>query len=340
MRRRLMKTSVVTPILLALFFVGGGQAFGQIDPQAVYHIVAKHSGKCLDVTGGPNAIRNGVQVIQRQCNEESNQQWTFTSVGDDYYKILARHSGKSLDVSGGPYLVHNGIEVKQWEYHSGSNQMWRLIPVGGDGDYRIVAKHSGRSLDINGGPGAMGDGALAQQWDYVGGDNQKFRLINLKPAPCARADSITSTFAGPAELTVQRISGRPFMEPIDLRIDFTQCRANVRITSFPPITTQEFPVLGHPNRTTVSLIAGGSGIMTVDRTIRVPVTLHLQHSLEMDPDPNIAQRAVPSDLTLTLEGQVSLSGEVTFVGSGTFMGGYLDNSRGLLRVTGRLTPSP
>ena len=207
--------------------------------------------------------------------------------------------------------------------------------MGGD-YYQICAKHSGKSLDIDLGPGATTNGAGAQQWDYWGGDNQKFKLTALRPA-CAN-DQIDSTFGGRAELTANRVSTDAFVESIELLLAFTQCRANVGITNFPQITTREYPTIIGPNVTKVSLTGGGSGRFAPDRSISVPITLHFQHRLEMDPRTALLARA--SDLTVTLSGTVAPDGEVTLVGSGTFIGGYLNGSTGNLKITGRLSPSP
>lgn len=340
MRTRLLRITLLTSILLAVTFAAAGQAFGQIDPAALYHITAKHSGKCLEVAGGPGATRDGVQVIQSECNAGDNQKWKFTPVGNDYYKIVARHSEKALDVYGGILMLFNGAAVNQWEYHGGANQMWKLIPVPSEvGYYRIVAKHSGLSLDIAGGPAATAS-ARAQQWEYWGGNNQKWKLTDLTPRRVCATDQIGSTLVGgTSELTVDRVSSNPFRQPINLRIDFNECRAHVRV-NFSPITTGESPTPIGPNATTVSLIAGGSGFVSPTRSMNILLTLHFQHSLEMSPDPTIAALGRPSDLTLTLSGQVASGGDVTLAGAGTFVGGYLNGSTGRLRVTGRLSPSP
>src|SRR5258706_4246967 len=70
----------------------------------------------------------------------------------------------------------------------------------------------------------------------------------------------------------------------------------------------------------------------------IEVTIHFQHSLEMSP--RTASLARPSDLTLTLSGQVSPDGNVTLLGSGTFIGGYLNGSAGSLTVPGTIMPPP
>ncbi len=333
MKRRLMRTSLLTVTLLALVCVAAANAFGQLpDPSVQYHIVARHSGKCLDVARA--AVGNGAQVVQWDCNEGDNQKWQFTPVGNGDYKIIAKHSGKSLDVFGGIVSQGNGVIVEQWDYNGAGNQLWHLVPVE-DGYYRIVAKHSGKSLDINGGPGATSNGAQAQQWEYVRGNNQKFRLVSLRTS-CADVQ-IGSRFDGSADLIANRVSPDAFTQSVNLTIDFTQCRTNLRITNLVPITTRQYDTSIGPNTTTVTLTAGGSGAFT-NRNISVEVTLHFQHSLEMNQ--RTASLARPSDLTLTLTGPVSPEGNVTLVGSGTFIGGYLNGSTGSLRVVGRLSPAP
>lgn len=334
MKTRLMRTSLLTVTLLALVCVAAGNAFAQLpNPNDQYNIVARHSGKCLDVARA--AQGNGAQVVQWDCNQGDNQKWQFTPVGSGDYKIIAKHSGKSLDVFGGIVSQGNGVMVEQWDYNGGGNQLWQLIPVG-DGYYKIVPKHSGKSLDINGGPGANSNGAQAQQWDYVGNNNQKFRFVSLS-GPCA-ADQVGSTFEGTADMIASRVSPDPFNQRINLTIDLTQCRSTLRITNLVPITTRQYDTAIGPNITTVTLTASHNGVFNQSRNISVEVALHFQHSLEANT--RTASLARPSDLTLTISGQVSPEGNVTLVGSGTFIGGYLNGSAGRLSVTGRISPAP
>lgn len=189
MRKRLMRTSLLTPISLALLFVAAGSAFSQTlnptpNPTTLYQIIAKHSGKCLEVNGGPAATGNGALVVQQDCNSRENQQWTFTPVGAGYYKIIAKHSGKALDVFGGVFSAANGVIIEQWEYNGSGNQMWYLDDLH-NGYYTFIARHSGKGLDIEG--ASTSNGARAHQWDIIngGGDNQQWKLIPAL-APCAR----------------------------------------------------------------------------------------------------------------------------------------------------------
>jgi len=134
-----------------------------------YEIIAKHSGKCLDVEGARQD--NGVNVQQWACGGGPNQRWRLEDAGGGYYRIVAVHSGKCLDVAGGSR--DNGANVIQWECHGGDNQLWRLEQHGDA--FRIIPKHSGKALDVEG--ARQDNGANVQQWQFGGGPNQLWRLV-------------------------------------------------------------------------------------------------------------------------------------------------------------------
>jgi hypothetical protein len=338
MNRRLMRTTLLSPILLMLLVATADTAFGNIDPSALYHIIAKHSGKCLDVSGGATALANGVRVIQWDCHDEDNQAWTFTPVEGGYYKIIAKHSGKSLDVFGGITSRGNGAVVEQWDYNGAANQMWILIPLGGD-YYQICAKHSGKSLDINGGPRATGNGAGAQQWTYWGGDNQMFKLTAVgRGAACDVTDPLTSNFSGAAELrTTHPYAAGPFPSDVNLTVKFSDCRASISITDFPPLTTA-FDTLAGRNTSTLRMTGGGYGTFNSSNGLLViPITLRLENS-------NLLFGNSTLSLRLAAEGEAdaknAVSGSVTLRGTGTFVGGALNGTQGTLAVTGAFSPRP
>ena len=338
MRTRLMRTSLLTPLLLALLFVAAGRAFGQRPtPGTLYQIIAKHSGKCLAVDGGPDAVGNGARVVQQDCNNEQNQLWLFDSVdGGNTYRITAKHSGKVLDVFGGVFSTGNGVIVEQWGYNGAGNQMWIVSDIG-DGYYKILARHSGKSLDIFG--ASTDNGAQAHQWDFVGGDNQKWRLTPLPVRPaCVGADSVTSTFNGHAHMEIDNPNTpNPFDRSLNLTADFTDCRTILRVTRFPDIPVT-FPVivfgvqLGE-NTTTVTMTGGGSGRRNaMTGGLEIPVTLHFQHTFP---------GAGSSDISLILRAdRTAADGSVNLAGSGRFTGGFLGGSDCHIRVTGSFSPNP
>ncbi len=138
-----------------------------------YVIIAKHSGKCLDVKG--ISKDKGANIIQYDYWGGENQQWRFEPVGDGYYCIIAKHSGKCLDVGG--MSKDNGANILQWHYWGGDNQKWKLEPVG-DGYYRIIAKHSGKCLDI-GGWSKDKRAAHIRQWNFKGKDPTQLWKLEL-----------------------------------------------------------------------------------------------------------------------------------------------------------------
>lgn len=140
-----------------------------IRPGRSYQVIAKHSGKCLDVAGVSTAT--GANVYQWDCHGGPNQQWTLTDKGGGYYLMTARHSGKCLDVAG--VSKDNGANIYQWDCHSGPNQQWMLIPQG-QGYYLITARHSGKCMDVAG--AGKGNGENVHQWDCHAGDNQLWQL--------------------------------------------------------------------------------------------------------------------------------------------------------------------
>jgi len=142
-----------------------------VEPSTAYRIVAKHSGKVLDVADRSQLA--GAHVNQFLWLGQHNQGWFAISIGNGYYKIVALHSGMVLEVEG--QAKGNSAAINQADWKGRDHQMWRLEDAG-DGYYIIQAKHSGRVIDIAGGTSATKDGVRAQQYDYNGDDNQRFRF--------------------------------------------------------------------------------------------------------------------------------------------------------------------
>jgi aryl-phospho-beta-D-glucosidase BglC (GH1 family) len=141
---------------------GGGIASG------TYRIIARHSGKALDVTGGNTA--NGTNVEQWSYNGGSNQLWSVTNLGNNQYSIIGVQSGKALDVAGAG--TGSGTNVLIWTYSGNANQKWTITATSG-GYYRLTPTHAtNMCLDVNGVSSA--DGANVQIWTYGGGTNQQW----------------------------------------------------------------------------------------------------------------------------------------------------------------------
>jgi hypothetical protein len=158
--------------------IADGQGIGTIlnddaPAPAYYEIVARHSGKCLDVEG--ESMASGARVIQFVCGGWANQQWQVIPVGGGYSKIVARHSGKVLDVQWAG--LNNGTPVWQWEENGSTAQQWAIIGVGG-GYYKIVARHSGKVLDVQW--AGLDNNTPVWQWEENGSAAQQWLL---RPVP-------------------------------------------------------------------------------------------------------------------------------------------------------------
>src|SRR5690606_3986909 len=67
-----------------------------VDTNASYVLVARHSGKALDVFD--LATHDGARLAQWSRNDGAWQQWQFVDSGGGYYRLRSRHSGKVVDI--------------------------------------------------------------------------------------------------------------------------------------------------------------------------------------------------------------------------------------------------
>jgi hypothetical protein len=140
---------------------------GGIVANGTYKVIARHSGKALEVEGGGTA--NGSNVQQWSYFAGDHQRWKLTHLGSNQYSIMTSTSGKALDVEGAS--TADGANVLIWSYLGGANQKWTIAPTSG-GYYSVRAVHSSKALDVSG--ISMADGAKVHQWGYWAGDNQQW----------------------------------------------------------------------------------------------------------------------------------------------------------------------
>ena len=138
-------------------------------PDQYVEIVSRHSGQCLDVSGGSTDA--AASVIQWTCHGGPNQQWRLEPAGGGAFRIIARHSGQALDVYGA--LLDDVVPIIQWPMHGGDNQVWTLEPAS-DGYVLIVARHSGKAMDVE--FASADEGARVIQYLPHGGANQQWLL--------------------------------------------------------------------------------------------------------------------------------------------------------------------
>ena len=150
---------------------GTTDAAGQAD--GYYKLVARHSGKCVDVSG--HATGDGAAIQQWSCNGGDNQRFRLAATPDGHHNLVAKHSGKCLNLAN--MSAANGAVLDQWGCSNIDSQKFKLVDAAPlTTIVTITAKHSGKALDVSGVSHA--DGARIQQWTYAGQDNQRWRLAN------------------------------------------------------------------------------------------------------------------------------------------------------------------
>jgi aryl-phospho-beta-D-glucosidase BglC (GH1 family) len=146
--------------------VGGGGS--GIIANGTYRIVARHSGKVVDVQG--TATNDGANVHQWSYYGGNSQRWTVTHLGNNVYQIIGVGSGKALEVAS--TSTSNGTNVDIRTYTGANNQKWTISATSG-GYYRLTpVSSSGSALDVNG--VSTADGANIHQWSWTGGNNQQW----------------------------------------------------------------------------------------------------------------------------------------------------------------------
>lgn len=167
--------AVVVALLIAgMTFVlpATSAAAAEIDTNAFYQLISRHSGKAIDIENRSTA--NGAAVVQWTSGQGSNQQFQFVAAGDGYYQLRARHSGKVIDIEN--RSTANGANVVQWEANNGANQQFRVVDTGG-GHVQLINRHSGKALDVW--EHSTADGARISQYDDTGAANQQWRLVKV-----------------------------------------------------------------------------------------------------------------------------------------------------------------
>lgn len=152
---------------------GACMAFVPVNGQ-FYRIVAKHSGKVVEVRD--NAIHRGTPIQQGTWDGKEHQQFQFHRRGN-FYNIRCRSTGRSLDVPSSS--TADDIGIIQWDRHDDSvNQQFEILPAGG-GAYYIGAGHSRKFLCVKG--GSKDDKALLVQHVWAGGQHYQFTFVPCEP---------------------------------------------------------------------------------------------------------------------------------------------------------------
>lgn len=148
-----------------------GSCLKTVDTNQWYEVVAKNSGKAVDVAGGSTA--NGARLQQYSRNSTASQRFRFVATSSGYYRVIPKtNSRQAWDISGGSRS--NGAKAQVWSYGGVSQQQFRVHKVAGGG-YRLTPRHvTNRCLDV---PGASRNNAVQLQiWTCNTATNQTFHL--------------------------------------------------------------------------------------------------------------------------------------------------------------------
>ncbi|MCF6404507.1 RICIN domain-containing protein [Chitinophaga filiformis] len=144
-----------------------------------YYLQNRFSRLYMDVDD--NLItQDGCNIQQWGFMGSTNQQFTFTHIGNDVYKITCVKSGKSMDLS--EVSTADGANVQQWGYVDGANQQFLMVPVDSD-YYKIIAKHSGKLVEVSN--FSTANGGNVQQWTDVNQSSGQWKLSRLVAGPPA-----------------------------------------------------------------------------------------------------------------------------------------------------------
>ncbi|MGV9363509.1 glycosyl hydrolase family 95 catalytic domain-containing protein [Amycolatopsis sp. NPDC003731] len=141
-----------------------------VEPGVNYRLVAQHSGKSADISGGSTAA--GAALIQWQATSGLNQQFDFLASDGGYHRIRSRNSGLVLQVASSA----SGADITQQPDSGATTQQWRVTDQGG-GVVSLVNRASGLAMDVWG--ASTADGARISQYAAGGGANQRFLLQRL-----------------------------------------------------------------------------------------------------------------------------------------------------------------
>jgi hypothetical protein len=143
---------------------------------ATYKIIARHSGKVLDVDGSVNVLADGANVQQWEYLGVSNQKWMVTAMTGGYYKIKSVASNKVLEIDSAS--VRDGGQAQQWTDFGYHHQQWTITPVSGaNGYFTISNRNSNKVLDID--ASSQANGARVQQWTPGGFTHQQFQFVRV-----------------------------------------------------------------------------------------------------------------------------------------------------------------
>ncbi len=140
---------------------------------AVYKIVAKCSGKAMDVA---DVSKNpGANIHQWDYVGGENQKWKLVAAGDGTFYLVSLWSGLALDGAG--WGTGDGTNIVQWTLgNNQANQKWKIEPYG-DGSFKLTNVHANKVLDVS--SSSTENGGNIQLWTSNSSNAQRWTFTRL-----------------------------------------------------------------------------------------------------------------------------------------------------------------
>jgi hypothetical protein len=138
-----------------------------------YNVADTLDSLLVEVSG--SSTSNGGMVDQWASNGGTNQQWTFTDVGNGFYTLKNVHSGLLMEAAKNSPL--EGGEIDQGSNNGGANQQWMIQyvdPADPSSTYNFMNIKRGFALDDT--SNSSNQGTPFGQWYYAGGSNDLFTI--------------------------------------------------------------------------------------------------------------------------------------------------------------------
>ncbi|GAA3744829.1 hypothetical protein HDA32_002856 [Spinactinospora alkalitolerans] len=193
--RRALLVLVSTAALIAAFLVTGARTAeaADIDTDAYYVLVNRHSGKAVDVW--EHSTENGAEIRQYTNTGAVNQQFRFVDAGGGYYALINRNSGKAVDVW--ERSTEDGAEIRQYTDNGGTNQQFR-VEDSSNGDVRLINRNSGKALEVW--EWSTADGGRISQFTDLDGANQRWQPVKVADGGDDGGDGTCGTGSFSAEV--------------------------------------------------------------------------------------------------------------------------------------------
>ncbi len=141
-----------------------GFEIGETVAEGVYRLVARHSGRVMEVTEA--AVRSEASVRQASDTGGDHQHWRVEDAGGNRFRLQNVESGQWLTVD-----TERGLHLA--EEDGNRHQNFTFIRTMG-GEYRIVPSNTGGTVEVT--EGSTDEGAPVRSGIYQGASHQQWRL--------------------------------------------------------------------------------------------------------------------------------------------------------------------